>query len=418
MKGNNVKYAKLQITIFTNCYPLVTLTFITNQVAGLLRSGHEVTIISLDKPDPQVVKISKIDTRILNRIVYLDDYRKGRKESVFKLLKYCIENPRDTLSLAKYSLKEKSIPFERILLFNRLKNTDIVHAHFGPSGNFVAGLFEKGFFQKAGFVTTFHGYDLQNEIFGRGVYGTLFKTCSFFTVNSKFSKKQLNELGCPNDNIFLLPVGLDTNYFKQQNYIKEQPDIFHIIFVGRLTPFKGSDRAIEIFKQLHAKYEGKFKLTIIGDGELFEKLKANIEEHQLANYVMLMGARSQEEILKVMQQGNLFLFPGMPFDGREENQGLVIQEAQSIGLPVIVSDVGGIREGIVEGKTGFAIQWDCLDEFVVAVEKLYLDPLLRNAMGVEARKFVQGKFDTTVLNEKLLLIYKKAMLNISLVGKN
>src|SRR5690606_20694081 len=107
----------------------------------------------------------------------------------------------------------------------------------------------------------------------------------------------------------------------------------------------------------------------------------------------------------------IFLFPGIhdPDSGRCETQGLVVQEAQAMEIPVIVSDVGGIKYGMIDGVTGFVVREGDVEGFVRKIKQLVFDPGLRNKMGRAGRMFVVERYDNRVLGKKLEEIYFKSL---------
>jgi len=106
-----------------------------------------------------------------------------------------------------------------------------------------------------------------------------------------------------------------------------------------------------------------------------------------------------------MKEADIFILPGTTVDGRAENQGLVIQEAQAMELPVIISDAGGMNEGIINGETGFVVKEKDIKAFADKVQLLADDRNLIKSMGKAGRIFVEQHFDSAVLNRKLLSIY-------------
>jgi colanic acid/amylovoran biosynthesis glycosyltransferase len=100
------------------------------------------------------------------------------------------------------------------------------------------------------------------------------------------------------------------------------------------------------------------------------------------------------------------VFPGITINGRAENQGLVIQEAQALELPVLVSDAGGMAEGVLEGITGYVLPQKDVEAFVDKIEYLATNPSIRKRMGSAGRKFVEDNYDSQLLAEKLIDVYK------------
>jgi colanic acid/amylovoran biosynthesis glycosyltransferase len=88
-----------------------------------------------------------------------------------------------------------------------------------------------------------------------------------------------------------------------------------------------------------------------------------------------------------------------------EGQALVLQEAQAMGLPVISTLHNGIPEGVLDGKSGLLVQEKSVDALVAAIEYLIDHPELWPAMGKNGREFVEARYDSKILNKKLMDLY-------------
>ena len=92
---------------------------------------------------------------------------------------------------------------------------------------------------------------------------------------------------------------------------------------------------------------------------------------------------------------------------RAETQGLVIQEAQAMGLPVLVSDAGGMKYGMIDGKTGFVLPQKDINAFVEKIIYLKDNEEERLKMGRCGVKYVNENFNTTKLTNDLIeKVYK------------
>jgi colanic acid/amylovoran biosynthesis glycosyltransferase len=261
-----------------------------------------------------------------------------------------------------------------------------VHAHFGPNGAYVARLKALGLFSQSRFITSFHGYDLELSVAKGNAYQDLFDAGDIFTVNSSFSKQKLLRLGCPPDKIRILPVGLDTAYFNRNLVVPTGNRPFTILFVGRLIRVKGPDLVIEICRLLKHQHALDFRAVLVGEGEERNALMAAIGKAGIQDIVKLAGAKTQAEVRQLMAEADVFLLPGRTITGLAETQGLVIQEAQAMGLPVIVSDAGGMQEGLISGETGFVLREGDVAAFACKIEDLAKDSACRERMGKVGRK--------------------------------
>src|SRR5690606_36737067 len=94
--------------------------------------------------------------------------------------------------------------------------------------------------------------------------------------------------------------------------------------------------------------------------------------------------------------------------GDEETQGLVVQEAQANGLPVVVSDVGGIREGIAENESGLVFRAGDVDHSAKVLRGLIQRKDQWPEMGRAGRRLVEERYASDVLVRRLLACYERA----------
>jgi colanic acid/amylovoran biosynthesis glycosyltransferase len=125
----------------------------------------------------------------------------------------------------------------------------------------------------------------------------------------------------------------------------------------------------------------------------------------VAEHVSFHGACAATEVRRLFAQAHVFVLASVSLDGDQEGQGLVLQEAQAAGLPVLATLHGAFPEAIVPGKSGFLVP-EC--DVAALAERLCF--LLEHAslwpeMGREGRAFVQERFDIRRLNRQLIELY-------------
>jgi len=406
---------KLKIAIILNSFPVISETFIVNQITDLMDKGHEVSIFAFQHNKCEVIHQRILDYRLLEKTVYSQGIKISRYGRYFSFFKFLISNRRDfnfTKITNHFEFRKRGIKTLNLSNYTRFKwildssPFDIIHVHFGTIAPYIAEMKTMGYFANTCFVTSFHGYDVSPHLMFKypQTYEILFQEVDLITVNTKYTESLLHQLTSP-EKIKVLPVGLDTSNFKK-NIIHINKD-FTILFVGRLIEFKGPHLAIEILNLLVQRGFGNIKLIIIGNGELKDQLEEIIKNYNLQEKVELTGALSQERIIELMETAHVFLLPGIyDKNGRAETQGLVIQEAQAMELPVIVSDVGGMKYGLIDGKTGFVIKEKDIEAFADKIELLIDDEALRIEMGQKGRQFVVENYDSKILGTRLEKFYK------------
>lgn len=409
-----------EVAFVVRYFPSISETFIVNQINGLIDSGIRVHLYAYKNTEIAFVHKSIERHNLIENVNYFVEPPKNKLLRLWVFIKWVFRH----LFKIEWSLFLKSVNiFKRgkeaysLKLFFEARwflipyNFDLIHAHFGMNGNRIAYLKSCGILpEHIRIITTFHGYDLiPNRLEDyKKEYSYLFKVATAFTVNTPYLEGILKQVNNFNKPIYILPVGLDTSFFKRQFPPKES-EYFDVVFCGRFINFKAPDVAIEILFELHKLGYDKVRLFMIGGGKLNSMLENLVESYKIQDNVIFCGTLSQREIKKKFEKADAFLLPGR-YDletGRAETQGLVIQEAQAMELPVVISDVGGMKYGVKINKSGFVVPEGDVEGFVNALEKLILNPKLKYEIGKSGRLLVEAKYDNNVLIKRLLKIYDK-----------
>ncbi|MGE7769990.1 glycosyltransferase family 4 protein [Viridibacillus arvi] len=197
---------------------------------------------------------------------------------------------------------------------------------------------------------------------------------------------------------------------KQSHFSNNVPKI---VMVSRFEKPKRQDLLIEVLSTMK---ELEWSLELIGDGVELANVKDLVKHKGLSHRVRFLGVRN--DIENQVQDADIFVllsnFEGLPIS---------ILEAMRAGLPVIASDVGGVAELVIEGKTGYLV-----DQNVLKIRKCLVrmieDRPLRIELGQAGRNFFEDHFlfqkmyDNTVSLYKEALIEKKVKRNVQLLGHN
>lgn len=158
-----------------------------------------------------------------------------------------------------------------------------------------------------------------------------------------------------------------------------------LISVGRLSPEKGYTDLLKVFNLL-SKYDEKYTLDIVGDGEEYEKMKLYIKENKLKDKVTLHGFKDKKYIDKLENSATLYLMTS-----HTESFGIVLLEAMSHSLPCIAfSSAEGAREIIKDNYNGYLI--DNRSRVIMAkkIDKVINDKELLQRLGQNARKTINA----------------------------
>ena len=180
----------------------------------------------------------------------------------------------------------------------------------------------------------------------------------------------------------------------------------YFLFYGRLAPEKGVMTLINTWKRLG---DG-VRLKIIGEGVMSGQIKDELKNNNLGN-IEFLGFRKGEELFNYIRNASYIIVPSEWY----ENNPLTIVEAYSVGKPVIGSNIGGIPELVIEGKTGFLFGMGNSYELEAKINQaLRLSDSQYLEMSEIAYRFACEKFSEKSHYHDLLKIYKEVIKGESL----
>jgi len=190
--------------------------------------------------------------------------------------------------------------------------------------------------------------------------------------------------------IYVLPFGVDTEAFLQPEVwnLRETLGLPHhaaiLLHVGRLGWEKNVEFIIRSFQYIVALRSDTW-LVLVGDGPHRPVLERLVRELNLVNKVIFLGRIPKEQLIDAYRQATLFVFAS-----KTETQGLVVMEALTAGLPVVALNAMGVRDFILQGKTGLLVEED-EKLFADACLSLLNDPEWRKTMGQTARQWAMAR---------------------------
>ena len=404
---------KPKVLIFIRKFPVISQTFIVNQIVDLKQRGFEVEILCDHKKPDEILHQAVLDNDLLE-ITTASEISMNPLIAFCRFIKYLVLLPFSstkrklrhlkTLNFLRFGKEGASLEvFFRSLLLPKYDNEEgIIIAHFGFEGKLVTDLKECGFLGGYKMITVFHGFDIIPTDYRRiRYYERLFKTTNLLIANTNYTRDLLVNSNANPEIINIWHEGLDTNYFKRASQRQKVNNKTKILFVGRLVWYKGPDILLKIASILKCK-ELDFELQIIGSGPEYNKMKELIGSLELTDNVILAGKKSQYEILQAFEESDIFLYPGRTdSNGRQENQGLVIQEAQAMQVPAICSKIGGMPDGVIHEQTGYLVEENDIDDFVNKVILLADNHQLCQKFGHAGRAHTVQNFDIKKIGDKI-----------------
>jgi glycosyltransferase involved in cell wall biosynthesis len=177
----------------------------------------------------------------------------------------------------------------------------------------------------------------------------------------------------------------------------------YFLFYGRISQEKGLHTLLKTWINLPETYI----LKIVGTGPVLKEIADIIKLNKLNN-VELLGYKSGDELSNIIKNCSYVLVPSEWY----ENNPMTVIECYSYGKPVIVSDIGGLPEIVINEKTGYTFVMGDQDDLYSKLVRAYvLSNEEYKVQSDEARAFAVKNFSEKVHYESLSKIYRETILN-------
>jgi glycosyltransferase involved in cell wall biosynthesis len=314
-----------------------------------------------------------------------------------------------------FDIQRSPLSLKNIIAYNQLKkimnlgNFDAVHCH-SPMGGILARLAANSIGISPVIYTAhgfhfFKGAPIINWLLYYPVEKFMSKiTDTIITINNEdyerakaFKAKHIE---------YIPGVGIDTEKFNvySRNKIEKRNELgiplqaFVVLSVGELNKNKNHRVIIEALSKIDKE---NIYYVICGQGPLLKELKSLSKKVGLEKRIKFLGYRN--DIHEIHKAADVFAFPS-----KREGLGLSALEAMASGLPIITSNIHGIVDYSVNGKTGYSCCPTNKDGFADAILKLFNNEELRIRMGEENKKAVK-QYDIANSKKKMEKIYSEVL---------
>ena len=182
------------------------------------------------------------------------------------------------------------------------------------------------------------------------------------------------------DKVVTIANGIDVDEVRRRAGARLEHEDVRIGFVGRLEHIKAPDLFVELAVRIP---EATF--VVGGSGSLADDLAVRAEALGVSDRVELLGF--VDEVAPVLASFDVLVVPS-----RSESAPMAILEAQALGVPVVATDVGGIPELVLDGKTGLLVPGEDVEALEGAVRRILSDAGLRARLVTDAAARVELEF--------------------------
>jgi len=347
----------------------------------LARRGHEVTVVT-SRHDPSLPQEEA-----------MDGFRVVRVRPRFIFMRTPI------IPRMRGSLREAP--------------ADVVHAHSPPPlASHYAGVVasERGI----PYVVTYHcDVDIPSafgsvveSVYRRSLGASTLRNAARVVVTTRTYAATSRALWRYNPTI--IPNAVDHRRFRPdvdgsriRSTLSIPPDVPLVLLVGRIVPHKGIEQFVEA-----ARYVPEGRFLIAGEGSLLESMKRLAVSMGVSDRVRFVGRVSEARLPEVYAACDVFVLPSV---SRLEAFGIVALEAMATGKPVIVADIPGVREMIVDGQEGLLADPVNSMDLAEKIRRLLADPEARRAMGQRGREKVLTSFSIERVTDEIEAVYRSVL---------
>tara|TARA_S200000501_G_scaffold117997_1_gene110806 strand:+ start:407 stop:1534 length:1128 start_codon:yes stop_codon:yes gene_type:complete len=349
------------------CYPTFGGSGVVATELGieLSKKGHEIHFITYSQP----VRLDALSTNLHYHEVNVPDY------PLFKYEPYEL-----ALSSKLYDVVSKH-------------KIDVLHVHYAIPHAYAAYMAKKilnenGY--KIPIITTLHGTDITlvgNHPFYKPAVTFSINKSDIVTCVSKSLMEDTREFFGIKREIKVIPNFIDIAKYEskynmyEKNFIS-QGDEKIIVHVSNFRPLKRIVDVLKIFEKVNSSISSK--LIMVGDGPDKKKAKDYLRKNNLKNRVIFLGKTN--EVDEILCSSDLFLLPS-----EKESFGLAALEAMALKVPVISTNIGGLKELNINGNSGYTSEIGDIDSMASNAIKILSDKSLnkkyRSQAFVNAKKY-------------------------------
>ena len=366
------------------CYPTYggSGVLATELGISLARKGHEIHFITSHQP----VRLIFLEKNIYFHRVNIQDY-----------------------PLFEYPPYELALATKMVEIVTKY-SLEVLHVHYAIPHAYAACmarqmLLDQDIIVKV--VTTLHGTDI-NLI---GKHPSYHTAVEYSIKHSDAVTAVSNALKAETLSFFSLnkPISVIYNFISNQyknNTLSTQrchiakSDEKIITHTSNFRPVKRVEDVLSIFQKIHQEVPAK--LLLVGEGPMLESIRLKAREMNIYDLTVFFG--NTNEMDKILSCSDLFLLPS-----ESESFGLVALEAMASGTPVISTNIGGLPEVNIQGKTGFLSSVGDIEDMSKNALKLLKNPELLDQFSNQAVEHSKT-FDSEQIIQRYEKVYEDVLI--------
>jgi glycosyltransferase involved in cell wall biosynthesis len=193
---------------------------------------------------------------------------------------------------------------------------------------------------------------------------------------SESTRQELVARGMPEANVQVVYNAVDHSRYNPGDAPKSAEPL--VAYLGRIKRYKQVGLVLEACKTVFERFPTA-RLVVLGSGDYLPNLVRQARDLGIADRVEFTGFVNEDEKIAILRKAHVVVNPSS-----KEGWGVTVTEANACGTPVVASDVPGLRDAVVDGKTGLLVRQGDVGGFASAICRILGDEALRTALAREA----------------------------------
>lgn len=379
-----------RIAYLMTSFPVLSETFVGNEIRAMQQQGHTVIPCSFERHPG---KAQPADLMLADQLNLLIDV------PVAKVLWQLSASPKRLQSAMQFISQQKGLPARSLLWYGarmaaiiEKEGCDHIHAHFAMANAATAIVAAK----LAGVTVSFtcHGFDVYRSPTD---LATKLQYADFAVAVCNELKATLRDIN-PQADVRMIRCGIDESQLHSEEINPYNQK--RILCLGRLSETKGVDVLLHALANIPARERPV--LDIVGDGPLYLPLLKKMIRLDLMGYVHFLGARSSNWLCNNHARYTAMTCPFVITDqGVRDTGPLVLKEAMALRMPIITTDLPACKEMLCDASDRFAPVGRMVpmqDKMALARairELIHLPPSTLSQLGEAGRAHCLQHFTTT-----------------------
>lgn len=238
-----------------------------------------------------------------------------------------------------------------------------------------------------------------------------FKSIDQFIAISENTESLLYAKGVKENKVTRIPVGLNFSNIKKVNSSEKLENLLNttlddrkvIVTLGRLVKRKGVHWFVE---NVIPHLEENILYVIAGDGPDKNKINNLIIEKKLGHRVKLLGVIDDNEKSILLSNCHLFIQPNIAVPGDAEGFGIAVIEASAYNLPVIASDLEGLKEALSHDKNGWLVPPQNSIEYINKINSCLANTEELKSFGITSKEYSENHFDWNIIIQQYVALFE------------